>query len=181
MNNNLTVIDNGQIKTYLLDDRHTWEVGRQSGTNRPDICMHSPTISRRHGKFVNTDGYWFYVDYNGKNGTFYNGRHIECGMNGRTKPIMLSDGDIFIFGGGKEAVVNHKTVWARFSNYYYGDRWNITETKGKNIIELVDGVNITTLNRPDKGTIVEHDKGIAIYMGDITYLAGSMSILERNE
>ena len=66
--NSLVVIENGQLTTYSLDDRVTWEVGRPSKENIPDIKLHSATVSRQHGRFQNMDGIWFYVDRMGKNG-----------------------------------------------------------------------------------------------------------------
>ena len=41
-NNNLIVIENGQIKTYLLDDKLQWTVGRPSAENIPHRA--SPTV-----------------------------------------------------------------------------------------------------------------------------------------
>lgn len=66
MTNRLIVIENGRLSIYSLDDRLTWELGRPTDNNHLDIELLSSTVSRRHGKFQNTDGYWFYVDYNGK-------------------------------------------------------------------------------------------------------------------
>lgn len=74
MKNNLIVIENGQLNTYLLDTRLVWEVGRMSKDNIPDITMHATTISRKHGKFQNMDGIWFYMDYKTTNKTLQNGR-----------------------------------------------------------------------------------------------------------
>lgn len=98
---NLIIIENGQLTSYMLDDKNVWEVGRPSKENIPDIKLHSTTVSRRHGKFQNLDGEWFYLDYNGKNGTVYNQKHIKPGINGRVRPVMLKDGDLFVFGGGE--------------------------------------------------------------------------------
>ena len=101
--NSLIIIEKGQLTAYTLDDRNVWEIGRPSKGNIPDIKLHSTTVSRKHGKFQNMDGVWFYVDYNGKNGTVYNQKHINPGINGRMKPVMLYDGDILVFGGGDDA------------------------------------------------------------------------------
>ncbi|MCR5303208.1 MAG: FHA domain-containing protein, partial [Lachnospiraceae bacterium] len=73
--NSLIVIESGSQTTYYLDDRRVWNVGRASKDNVPDIRLHSTTASRKHGKFENIDGIWFYLDSNGKNGTVYNGKH----------------------------------------------------------------------------------------------------------
>ena len=69
MENNLIVIENGQLNIYLLDNQVVWEVGRMSKEHTPDIPMHATTISRRHGRFQNMDGIWFYMDETRKNGT----------------------------------------------------------------------------------------------------------------
>ena len=100
--NNLIIIENGQLTSYVLDDKKIWEIGRPSKENMPDIRLHSATVSRKHGKFQNVDGVWFYLDYNGKNGTVYNKKHITPGLKGNRKPIILNDGDTFVFGGGEE-------------------------------------------------------------------------------
>lgn len=106
MTNRLIVIENGRLSIYSLDDRLTWELGRPTDNNHLDIELLSSTVSRRHGKFQNTDGYWFYVDYNGKNGTLYNGRQITTGISRQRKPVLLSNGDVLIFGGAEGATMN---------------------------------------------------------------------------
>ena len=174
--NSLVVIENGQLTTYCLDDRITWEVGRPSKDNIPDIKLHSTTVSRRHGRFQNMDGMWFYVDKNGKNGTVYNGRHVTPGIKGRVKPITLNNGDILIFGGGEEAVINSKTIWTMFSERKFEDRWRVEDTKGLSRLIFTDGNQSTALAKPVKGTVIEKEDGIAIYMGDITYLVGDITV-----
>ncbi len=174
--NNLVVIENGQLTTYTLDDKLVWEVGRTSKDNLPDIRLHSTTISRKHGRFQNTDGMWFYLDKNGKNGTVYNGRHVAAGIGGRIKPITLHDCDVLIFGGGQEAVINCKTVWALFLEEIFDGRWRVENTQGLEHLFFSDGMDITRLDHPVKGTVIRRDDGIAIYMGDITYLIGNMAV-----
>lgn len=174
--NNLIVIENGGLSTYLLDDRLVWEVGRPSKDNMPDIKLYSATVSRKHGRFQNMDGVWFYLDNNGKNGTVYNEKHIEAGLRGRVKPVMLEHGDIFIFGGGMEAVINSKTIWARYSTRYFGTDWRVVDTKGVESFRFADEEGITELEKPPKGTVVEKRNGLAIYMGDVTYLAGEIRL-----
>ena len=46
--NILVIIENGQIKTYTLDDKIKWEIGRPSKNNNPDIKLRSTTVSRKH-------------------------------------------------------------------------------------------------------------------------------------
>ncbi len=176
LQNNLVVIENGQLDTYVLDDKLIWEVGRPSTNNHPDIMFHSATVSRKHGKFHNMDGVWFYLDYNGKNGTVYKDKKIKAGARGRIKPVMLEDGDVLIFGGGEEAAINNKTIWARYSTKSYGEQWSVVDTKGRNRITISDGINSRTYENPMKGTMIELEYGSAIYMGDVSYVVGSVII-----
>ncbi len=174
--NSLVVIENGQITTYALDDRVIWEVGRPSKGNMPDIKLHSTTVSRQHGRFQNMDGIWFYIDRMGKNGTVYNGKQVTPGIRGRVKPIIMSNGDTFIFGGGEEPVINSKTIWAMFSERKFDERWRVEDTKGLGRLSFTDGNQSTVYENPAKGTVVEKENGIAIYMGDITYLVGDIAV-----
>ena len=175
--NSLVVIENGQLTSYSLDDKVTWEVGRPSKENIPDIKLHSTTVSRQHGRFQNIDGMWFYVDKKAKNGTVYNGKHVTPGIRGRVKPITLNNGDVLIFGGGEGAVINSKTIWAMFSERRFDERWRVEDTKGLSRLSFTDGNQSTVLANPVKGTIIEKEDGIAIYMGDITYLVGDIAVM----
>ena len=178
--NNLIVIENGQLKVYPLDDKVEWEVGRSSPNNVPDIRFHSVTVSRKHGKFQNMDGMWFYIDYNGKNGTVYNHRHLEKGLRGNVKPVPLGDGDVFVFGGGREEVINHKTVWCMFCEKEVEENWRVNDSKGFSKLSFVSGGKTNVFTGPDKGTVVKGENRIAIYMGDLTYVSGDMQVIGEN-
>lgn len=178
-NNNLIVIENGQISTYLLDDKLQWTVGRISKENHPDIKLHSLTVSRSHGIFRNVDGVWFYVDGNGKNGTVYNKSRIRLGKNGKINPIMIKDGDIFVFGGGEEEIINSKTIWAMFTEKEIDTLWRVVDTKGLDEVVFHSGRREMAYHKPDKGTVINMENGIAIYMGDITYLSGEIEIVRN--
>lgn len=175
--NSLVVIENGQIMSYSLDDKVVWEVGRPSKERVPDIRLHSVTVSRQHGRFQNMDGIWFYIDRMGKNGTVYNGKHIEPGIRGKVKPITLNNGDSFIFGGADEAVISSKTVWSMYFNRTFDERWRVEDTKGISRLAFTDGKQTTIYDEPAKGTVIEMEDGIAIYMGNITYLIGDISVI----
>ena len=175
--NILIVIENGQIFSYALDDKNSWVIGRPSKDNIPDIKLHSATVSRKHGKFQNMDGVWFYLDYKGKNGTVYNHTHLDAGLNGRIKPVMLNDGDTFVFGGGKEEVINCKTVWAMFVTQFFDGEWRIVDTNGYERLQFISEGGSTTIDTPQKGIVIEKETGIAIYMGDITYLIGDINVI----
>ena len=138
--------------------------------------MKSTTISRKHGKFQNVDGIWFYVDYNGKNGTVYNDKHIAAGLNGRAKPIIITDGDIFVFGCGEKAVISNKTVWAFFVNKTIDAKWSVIDTSEQDSVNIEIENTTIVFDEMKKGTIVEKNQGIVIYMGDLTYINGNVKV-----
>ena len=160
--NTLIVIERGLLTTYSLDDRESWTVGRVSGTNQPDIALNTPTVSRNHGQIRKM------------NGTVYNSRHLEPGIKGREKPVILSEGDILIFGGGKEAVVHRKTVWSMFVTRVFDGGFKRLDTGSFSSIEIRDGEDVTRYTDPDKGTAVIKKNGVAIYMGGYAYISGNL-------
>ncbi|MBP3276612.1 FHA domain-containing protein [Kandleria sp.] len=174
--NILILIENGQLRSYSLDDKNVWEIGRPSKGNYPDIKLHSYTVSRKHGKFQNMDGVWFYIDYYGKNGTFYNHKHIDKGLRGRIKPVMLNDGDVFVFGGGNKEVINGKTVWGLYTQKSIDGCWKIVDSKAINRMCFITQNNKIELLNPVKGTVINQENGIAIYMNELTYMIGDMNI-----
>ena len=89
----LIIEENSQIKEWILDGKEYCVLGRLTPGNEPDIQSDSPIVSRQHGQFIKINDQWFYTDLGSLNGTFYNGKKIKTGMNGKMKPVMLSDGD----------------------------------------------------------------------------------------
>lgn len=115
MNNNLLIVsENERTHVYDLDTRSKWEVGRPYKEIDPDIKFYGKSVSRKHGRLQNIDGFWFYLDTNRKNGTRYNGKLIEPGINGRIKPVMLEDGDILEFGCGEKCSDGSKPAVAKY-------------------------------------------------------------------
>ena len=116
------------------------------------------------------------MDHKGKNGTVYNDNRIRSGIGGRVRPVSLQNGDVLIFGGGEEAVINYKTVWAMFLTTKSEDEWRVEDTKGYSKIDIYDSGDITTLENPSKGTVIDKENGMAIYMGDVTYVTGEINL-----
>ncbi len=175
--NNLVLIENGQITSYELDDKNVWEIGRVSKDNIPDIRLHSTTVSRKHGRFQNMDGVWFYLDHNGKNGTVYNHKHLEAGLKGRIKAVMLNNGDTFVFGGGTEETINCKTIWGMYITRVFDERWRVANIKGHEHVRVISGGNAINIDMPEKGFVINNDDGIAIFMGNITFMIGDMEVV----
>jgi pSer/pThr/pTyr-binding forkhead associated (FHA) protein len=174
--NNLIVIENGQLTEYRLDNRNAWEIGRISKGNTPDIGLHAATVSRKHGRFTNMGGFWYYLDYNSKNGTVYKDRRIKPGLNNRIRPVRLDDGDVLIFGGGETAVVDARTIWGMYVKEEFDGHWRTVDSKGYTNMKFMSGDGETTVRNPQRGTVIKKEDGIAIYMGDLTYLTGKMEM-----
>jgi pSer/pThr/pTyr-binding forkhead associated (FHA) protein len=177
--NNLILIENSSISEYKLDNKQIWEIGRPSKDNNPDIKLHSITISRKHGKFENMDGLWFYIDYNGKNGTYYNHKHIDAGKNGSLNPILLSNEDVFVFGAGSEESLDERTIYGIFLERDFGEIWRVKDSKDYKELTFKSTDEEIRLTKPQKGEVVSRSKGMAIYMGDLTYMIGDMEVIGR--
>ena len=153
--NHLLVIEQGKTYIYNLDERPVWEVGRPSKDVAPDICLNVHTVSRRHGSFQNMDGNWFYIDRNGKNGTTCRGKKVGTGIGGRTKPVLLKDGDVLVFGGGEKGVVCDKTALAVFCTHRIDSSIKVDTKKD---------------DEADVGTVIKSDDGLTVVMGDYSYI-----------
>ena len=97
--------------------------------------------------------------------------------DGRIRPVMLEDGDVFVFGGGKEEVINYKTIFGLYITKEFDENWRVVDSKGYTQIKFVNSDKVTILNKPEKGTVIKKEDGIAIYMGDLTYLIGEMEMV----
>lgn len=168
----LIVIENGRVMVYCLDDRPYWKLGRTTGEELPDIGLTPPTISRSHGLFKNTGGLWLYTDYCKLNGTTYNGKLLTKSNDHK----LLEDGDILIFGGAGNAVINPQTVWSIYLKRPIGEEICIVDTREKRSLEFTDGTTVTRFICPEKGTVVDKGTGLGIYMGDYTCLLGNIRL-----
>jgi pSer/pThr/pTyr-binding forkhead associated (FHA) protein len=175
--NQLIVVEPNRLKAYSLDDKLVWEVGRPSQNNNPDIRMHAATVSRQQGWIRNINGVWFYAERKGKNGTFRNGKPVTCGIGGRIKPLLLKHGDVMLFGAGSEPVVDPRTVMTVFLEQCPEGTWRAEGTAASRKLLFTDGEQSLTLNKPAMGSFIELEKGIAIYMGEITWLLGDITVI----
>ena len=168
----LIIIEQGELKVYHLDDKAVWEIGRASKESSPDIELFTPTISRPHGSFKNKGGLWIYSDYCKLNGTTYNGTYLTETNNHK----LLEDGYVLIFGGHGRAVINSQTVWGLYLKRQINEEYCVKDTSKARILRFTDGVTITKFVRPEKGTVVDKGTGLAIYMGELTYLIGDIGL-----
>lgn len=179
MYNTLIVIDNYEMKEIHLDDRKSWTIGRNTENNAADIPIKSHRVSRKHGKFICESGIWFYYDTNSMNGTIYNGNKILPGLGGRINPVMLSDGDYLVYGGGDKAVVDLSIAWAFFFSQMKETKWRKKETYLLSKIKLTDGEKTYALDYSERGKVIRNDNGIAIYMGAVTFMTGKFRLVEK--
>lgn len=49
----------------------------------------------------------------------------------------------------------------------------------EDLLVFMDGEKQIRLERPEKGTVVEGESGMGIYMGDMTYLIGDMRLQRK--
>ena len=178
--NFFTVIEGNDIETYNLDDKAKWSIGRPSKGNVPDIKLHSITVSRKHGLLYNSDGLWMYRDGYGKNGTIYNEVKVKKTINRAgdeiEDPIILDNGDTFIFGGADVPVLDSKTVFALYTDDIKKPDWRTIDTANMDKLTFVNGTEEKVLNDSKKGDVLRIKNSIAIYMGDVTYITGDMQL-----
>jgi pSer/pThr/pTyr-binding forkhead associated (FHA) protein len=174
--NNLIIIENKKLTEYHLDNRNVWEIGRATKENAPDIRLHTGTVSRKHGKFENVDGVWFYFDYNGTNGTVHNGSRITPVYGSLIRPIILDDGDTLIFGGGRAVGIDDRSVLGLYTTTEFDGEWRMVDTKGCTNVRIAGSDGGTIVRNPKKGDVVKTEDGIAIYMDDLTYMAGKLQL-----
>lgn len=178
MNSLILMLDRSGLTVYLLDNKSTWSVGRRTVDNKPDIAVNIPTVSRKHGSYNYKFGEWFYTDGLGKNGTIYNGKHIEPGKTGKARNILLSDGDAFLFGKSSgsqysDNVAKGVYIVAEFNDEY---RKVNTGTAIDKIITFSYGKETMRINNPEVGLVLHNELGAVVYMGNTTYLLGESDV-----
>ena len=176
--NTLIVIQNGQLKEYCLDDKPVWTVGRPTPENTPDIKLLSKTVSRKHGTFKASNGIWFYSDEYSTNGTKYNGKKMKLNSFKRKIPVILNDGDVFIFGSPRKDFSD--LTWALYSRLAFTDSWQVIYSKGYSALEFSLADEKIMFDKPEIGTHMKNNGGIAIYMGDKTFVTGNIKVSLSN-
>jgi len=167
----LITIENGKLKVYAMDDRPEWIVGREAAGRRPDICLESMTVSRRHGRFVNKEGIWMYIDALGTNGTVLRGERLKGRM-----PWVLDDGDVFIFGAGSKKEPSGSSALAIFTERELDARWGAVDTEGSSKLTFSNENESISFDKPMPGQVVSMDGGLAVYMGEKTFVNGKIKV-----
>jgi pSer/pThr/pTyr-binding forkhead associated (FHA) protein len=174
--NRFVTIEGGRIEVFDLDNRRCWYLGRPSPGNDPDIKFQSTMVSRKHGRLENVDGLWFYFDGYGRNGTLFNWKHLAPGIQGRSVPMMLEDGDCLVFGCGENSQITSKSPLGFFTENEASSEWKKLDSKYYHRIFFKDTIRTQAFEEPEPGTIVKSADGIGIYMGDYSFACGDMKI-----
>lgn len=175
MNNQLIVIENGKLSHYNLNQKDNWSIGRISKNSQTDILLDSDTVSRNHGTFSREEGYWFYMDHS-KNGTIYNGTPMTKGLGGRTKSIMLEQGDVLVFGSNNKAKVTEETAWAFFCSLPMNGEWKRFNYRADQQIFVSDGTERKSANGLQMCQVLEFSKGILISLNGTVYWCGDLQV-----
>lgn len=112
----LTVKDGSGTRRVSLSGRQKWSLGRKTPANDPDIALASPIVSRSHGEFVCMNGQWFYFYRGSMNPTYYNGKKLHSGLNGRVTPVLLLPGAVLCIDCEDPALHSSNRVELIFSD-----------------------------------------------------------------
>ncbi len=173
--NFLIVVEHDTIKHYVLDDRLLWHIGRMHWEDGSGICVHAKLVSRCHGRLQNMDGVWFYLDDGATNGTTINGKYVTEGV-GYVNPILLNDGDEFVFGGGRDSVRNRDTVWAKYVTMLPEHDWRTMYAKGSEGFTITEGDKVTGKAARGDGVIAQGENGVAISSGPFVFVNGNIRV-----
>ena len=144
----LIILEGGSLRSVPLKYCSELSIGRQTPDNNPDIPMHSPIVSRKHGTFANMDGQWYFINNpDNLNGTFYNGVKIPAPINGKNKLVMLKDKDILRIDGDNLKKYDENGVVILFTtNTVIEGEWTSFPLRGH---------DVTTIGRGDQCDIVQ--------------------------
>ena len=127
----LTTLEKNNIRSYPLDMRREWNIGRNTINNSPEIGFVSEIVGRNHGSLVNIDNRWYYIDKGSVNGTYINGVKLENGANGTSKPYMLKNGDVLRIDSDNLSDPDSRGVWMMFTSELLNENWKTLQLNEK--------------------------------------------------
>lgn len=129
---NLVVLENGVVRSFPLELKNVWLLGRISPDSNPDIVLESKIVSRKHGRFQNIDGEWYFIDTECANGTYYNGKKITINQEkGESDAVKLKNGDILRVDSASLDEPEERGVFMMFSTVGIGNQWKTITLKKK--------------------------------------------------
>lgn len=127
----LTTLEKNNIRSYPLDMRREWNIGRNTINNSPEIGFVSEIVGRNHGSLVNIDNRWYYIDKGSVNGTYINGVKLENRANGTSKPYMLKNGDVLRIDSDNLSDPDSRGVWMMFTSELLNENWKTLQLNEK--------------------------------------------------
>lgn len=128
----LVIMEGDSVSVFSLEERPEWMVGRAESASVPGVIpLHSPIVSRYHGKLIKSGGIWSYLDNPGNtNGTLINGSLIP--RNGGI-PVRLYDGDVLRIdkAAGTDSLRN--AVLMLFTTASAEGTWERCSIRGKQV------------------------------------------------
>jgi len=132
----LVILEQDEVRCYNLETQSQWTIGRATPENTPDISLTSAIAGRKHGELIYIDDEWFYLDNGSRNGTFYNGKKIESGLNGRTEPTLLQDGDVLRIDYSNLETPDRRGVWMLFTTSNVQGNWLHVPLTGRDVFKI---------------------------------------------
>lgn len=120
---NFIVLENGFVRSFPLDERRIWSLGRIVPGTEPDIPFNSKIVSRSHGRLISVDGDWYFEHLSRTNGTYHNGIKINYSDDNASRTVKLKDGDILRIDSDDFDKPEARGVWMMYSKECIGNRW----------------------------------------------------------
>lgn len=127
----LVVLEGSAARTYRLDERTRWTMGRRTTEQTPDIAVDSEIVGRRHGEFFCDRGQWFYCDMGSLNGTYHNDVKIWGGYRVKSRPVALRGGDVLKVDQRDASRSDPRSVWMYFSDTPIQGVWRYYPLEGR--------------------------------------------------
>lgn len=128
---NLVVLENGAVRSFPLEMKKIWKIGRNVPETDQDIVLESKIVSRQHGKIQNIDGEWYFIEVGSMNGTYYNGEKIEISESGESAAVKLKNGDVLRIDSADLANPEDRGVFMMFTTEGIGNQWKTVRLNKK--------------------------------------------------
>lgn len=119
----LVVLEDGAVRSFPLELKKEWTIGRKTPDNIKDIELMSKIASRKHGDIINIDGSWYYIEQGSLNGTYYNGEKLLITEKGVSDAVLLKNGDVLRIDAENLENPEARGVWMMFTTEGIGNQW----------------------------------------------------------
>lgn len=127
----LVVLEAGTVRSFPLEGKQVWKIGRKNPESESDIELESKIVSRKHGRIQNVDGAWYYMEEGSLNGTYYNGEKIKMNDKGEFDGVKLTNGDILRIDSDSLKNPEERGVLFLFTTEGIGNQWKTVTLRKK--------------------------------------------------